>query len=198
QPVSCIGASRTGQCLGNGGVDPTTAFRIGADGMTAPLPSISQTLAQPYFSGVGGNAAAGDRSVLDPHVKPNHSDEFNFTVQRSLSPKLVIEAGYIGRRIRDEFQEINIDAVPYMTTLGGQSFANAYANLYMQLKAGSTAPSAQPFFEGALGGSNSAYCAGFSSCTAAVASQLKQSILCTQVYSLWDNLNAPPPSTLGP
>src|SRR5215831_18714335 len=44
QPVSCIGASRTGQCLGNGGVDPTTAFRIGADGMTAPLPSISQTL----------------------------------------------------------------------------------------------------------------------------------------------------------
>jgi len=197
QPVSCIGASRTGQCLGNGGVDPTTAFRIGADGMTAPLPSISQTLAQPYFSGVGGNAAAGDGSVLDPHVKPNHSDEFNFTVQRSLSPKLVIEAGYIGRRIRDEFQEINIDAVPYMTTLGGENFANAYANLYMQLKAGSTTPSAQPFFEAALGGSNSAYCAGFSSCTAAVASKLNQSILGTQVYSLWNSLNAAPSWTLG-
>ena len=32
QAVSCIGASKTGQCLGNAGVDPTTAFRIGTDG----------------------------------------------------------------------------------------------------------------------------------------------------------------------
>src|SRR6516162_8412698 len=88
QPISCIGASRTGQCLGNGGVDPTTAFRIGADGMTAPLPPISQTLPQPYFPGVNGNASAGDGSQLDPHFKPSHSDEFNFTVQRALSHKL--------------------------------------------------------------------------------------------------------------
>src|SRR5207245_7704468 len=105
QPVSCIGASAAGQCLGNGGVDPTTAFRIGVDGMTAPLPAVSQTLPQPYLPGASGNAAAGDGSQLDPKLKPNHSDEFNFTVQRALSQKLVIEAGYIGRRIRDEFQE---------------------------------------------------------------------------------------------
>jgi hypothetical protein len=165
--------------------------------MTAPLPSISQTLAQPYFPGVAGNAAADDGLQVDPHLKPDRSDEFNFTIQRSLSPKLVIEAGYIGRRIRDEFQEINIDAVPYMTTLGGQSFANAYANIYMQLKARSTAPSAQPFFEAALGGPSSAYCAGFSSCTAAVASKLNTSILATQVYSLWNSLNAAGSWTLG-
>jgi hypothetical protein len=197
QPVSCIGASRTGQCLGNGGVDPMTAFRIGVDGMTAPLPGVSQTLPQPYFPGVNGNAAAGDGSQLDPKLKPNHSDEFNFTVQRALSQKLVIEAGYIGRRIRDEFQEINIDAVPYMTTLGGQSFANAYANLYTQLNSGVTAPAPQPFFETALGGANSAYCARFASCTAAVASNLRSSILSTQVYSLWNSLNASPSWTLG-
>jgi hypothetical protein len=197
QPISCIGASRTGQCLGNGGVDPTTAFRIGADGMTAPLPPISQTLPQPYFPGVNGNASAGDGSQLDPHFKPSHSDEFNFTVQRALSHKLVIEAGYIGRRIRDDFQEINIDAVPYMTTLGGQSFANAYANLYSQLNSGATNVSAQPFFEAALGGANSAYCAKFASCTAAVASNLKSSIIATQVYSLWNSLNAAPSWTLG-
>jgi hypothetical protein len=183
--------------LGNGGVDPTSAFRIGADGLTAPLPQVSQTLPQPYFPGVGGNASAGDGSQLDPHFKPSHSDEFNFTVQRALSQKLVIEAGYIGRRIRDEFQEINIDAVPYMTTLGGQSFANAYANLYGQLSSGATSVSAQPFFESALGGANSAYCAKFASCTAAVASNLKSSILATQVYSLWNSLNAAPSWTLG-
>src|SRR5215467_1845240 len=190
QPVSCIGASRTGQCLGNGGVDPTTAFRIGADGMTAPLPAVSQNLPQPYLPGANGNAAAGDGSQLDPHLKPSHSDEFNFTVQRSLSPKLVVEAGYLGRIIRDEFQEINIDAVPYMTTLGGENFANAYANVYTQLNSGATTTTAQPFFESALGGANSAYCAKFASCTAAVASNLKSSILSTQVYSLWNSLNA--------
>jgi hypothetical protein len=161
QPVSCIGASRTGQCLGNGGVDPTTAFRIGVDGMTAPLPAVSQTLPQPYFPGVNGNAAAGDGSQLDPNLKPGHSDEFNFTVQRAFSQKLLLEGGYIGRRIRDEFQEINIDAVPYMTTLNNQSFANAFASAYTQLNAGAATPSIQPFFESALGGPNSAYCAKF-------------------------------------
>lgn len=197
QPVSCIGASRTGQCLGNGGVDPTTAFRIGVDSMSAPLPAVSQMLPQPYVPGVSGNAAAGDGSQLDPKLKPSHSDEINFTVQRALSSKLVIEAGYIGRRIRDEFQEINIDAVPYMTTLGGQSYANAYASVYSQLSSGIATPTAQPFFETALGGANSAYCAKFASCTAAVATNLKSSITSTQVYNLWNSLSAAPSWTLG-
>jgi len=197
QPVSCIGASITGKCLGNNGVDPMTAFRIGADGLAAPLPAVSQTLPQPYLPGVNGNASAGDGSQIDPKFKPNHSDEFNFTLQRALSQKVVIEAGYIGRRIRDEFQEINIDAVPYMTTLGGQSFANAYATLYNQLNSGVATPTAQPFFEAALGGPSSAYCAKFASCTAAVASNLKSSILSTQVYNLWNSLNAAPTWTLG-
>src|SRR5207249_7577914 len=31
QAVSCPGASKSGQCLGSGGVDPSTAFRIGVD-----------------------------------------------------------------------------------------------------------------------------------------------------------------------
>jgi hypothetical protein len=165
--------------------------------MSAPLPPVSQNLQQPYFPGVNGNAPASDGSQLDPHLKPNHSDEVNFTVQRALSQKLVVEAGYIGRRIRDEFQEINLDAVPYMTTLGGQTFANAYAALYSQLNSGATTPSPQPFFETALGGPGSAYCAKFASCTAAVASNLKSSILSTQVYSLWNSLNAAPSWTLG-
>jgi len=74
--VSCIGASRTGQCLGSAGVDPTTAFRIGTDGLSAPLPAVSQTLPQPFFPGVGGNAAAGTSWVLDPNIKPPHTDQF--------------------------------------------------------------------------------------------------------------------------
>jgi len=196
QAVQCIGASAGGQCLGTSGVTPTTAFRIGADGLSAPLPAVSQTLAQPYTPGLNGNAAAGDGSVLDPNLRPNHSDEFNFTIQRSFSDKLIMEAGYMGRKISNEFQEINIDAVPYMTTLGGQTFANAYAQVYQQITTGASV-TPQAFFESAMGGANSAYCAKFTSCTAAVAANEKTNFTTTQVYTLWSDLNKAPGWTLG-
>lgn len=197
QAVSCIGASATGQCLGPGGVNPTTAFRIGADGMSAPLPAVSQTLPQPYFPGVNGNAAAADGSVLDPKLRPNHSDEYNFTIQRSINSKLSFEVGYIGRKISNEFQEVNIDAVPYMYTLGGQSFAKAYAALYQQVAGGNSTVTAQPFFEAAMGGPSSPYCAKFASCTAAVAANESSNIKTTQVYNLWLDLNKAPGWTQG-
>ena len=38
------------------------------------------------------------------------------------------EIGYIGRIIQNEFLPINLNAVPYMMTKGGQTFAKAYAN----------------------------------------------------------------------
>ncbi len=196
QAVSCIGASSSGKCLGPGGVTPTNAFRIGADGLTAPLPIVSPTLSQPFFPGVSGNAAAADGSVLDPKLRPNHSDEYNFTVQRAFSNKLTMEVGYIGRKISNEFQVINLDAVPYMYTLGGQSFASAYAALYQQVSGGQSVTT-QPFFEAALGGASSPYCAKFASCTAAVASNEKANITTTQVYSLWLNLNKAPGWTQG-
>lgn len=196
QVIQCIGASRNGQCLGIGGVDPTTAFRIGTDGLTAPLPPVTPTLAQPYIPGVNGNAAAGDGAGVDVRFRPDRSDEFNFTIQRELSSRLIIEAGYVGRIIRNEYNLINVDAVPFMTTLNGQSFANAFANVY-QAVSGGQAIQAQPFFESALGGAGSKYCAGYSSCTAAVAGLQKSAIVSTQVYNLWSALNAAPSWTLG-
>ena len=196
QAVSCIGANRAGQCLGPSGVDPTTAFRIGVDGMAAPLPAVSQTLPQPFFPGVGGNAAAADGSQLDPNLRPNHSDEFTFTIQRSLSSKILLEAGYIGRKIANEFQEINVDAVPWMTTLNGQSFAQAFSAIYPVVAAGGT-PANQPFFESALGGANSAYCAKYGSCTAAVAAAEASNIKTTQIYNMWLDMNKASSWTLG-
>ncbi|HKD05704.1 MAG TPA: carboxypeptidase-like regulatory domain-containing protein [Bryobacteraceae bacterium] len=196
QVIQCIGASRSGQCLGINGVDPTTAFRIGADGLTAPLPAVTPTLPQPYFPGVNGNATAGDGAGVDINFRPDRSDEFNFTIQRALSQKIVIEAGYIGRIIRNEYNLINIDAVPTMTTLGGQTFANAFANLYQEVSGGQ-AIVPQPFFETALGGAGSKYCGAYASCTAAVAAQQKSAIVSTQVYNLWSALNAAPSWILG-
>jgi hypothetical protein len=60
QGVTCPGASSNGQCLGAGNVDPSNAFRIGTDGLSAPLPAVSQTLPQPYFPGVGTNPETVD------------------------------------------------------------------------------------------------------------------------------------------
>jgi Carboxypeptidase regulatory-like domain len=196
QPVSCIGASKSGQCLGSGSVDANTAFRIGADGLSAPLPPVSPTLAQPYYPGQFGNAAAADGTVLDRYYKPNRSDVFDITIQRQLSNKMSIEVGYIGRIIKNEFQLINLDAVPTMLTLNGQSFANAFGNLYGQVSGGQ-AITPQPFFESAMGGAGSAYCAGFASCTAAVASKQKTQITGTQVYTLWSAMANSPSWTQG-
>ena len=190
QAVSCIGAVRTPvngtQCLGPAGADPNTAFRIGTDGMVAPLPSVGQTLPQPYIPG-GTNAGAGDGSGLDPKLRPNRSDQFDVTIQRELSQKVSFEIGYIGRLLRNEFQETNVDAVPWMTTLNGQSFAQAFANTYFALWSGAQ-PSAipvQPFFEAALGGAGSASCTGSGSCTAFIANNQKANITTTKVYSMW-------------
>ena len=109
---------------------------------------------------------------------------------------MTIELGYIGRKIANEFQEINLDAVPYMTTLNGQTFANAWANVYNQICAGAgptctpnTANvTAQPFFEAALGGPGSVYCAGSPNCTAAMVKNEASNIKATNVYQVWVDL----------
>jgi hypothetical protein len=196
QVMQCVGPSRTGQCAGQGGVDASSVFRIGPDGLNAPVLQLPQTLPQPYFPGVNGSPTAGDGALLDSKFKQDRSDAVNFTIQRQLSHKIVIEAGYIGRIIKNEYELINIDAVPYMTTLGGQSFANAYANLYRQVSGGQPIAT-QPFFEAALGGPGSTYCSKFASCTAAVASNQVSNIKGTLVYNLWTALNAAPSWTLG-
>jgi carboxypeptidase family protein len=209
QAVSCTAPTRSGACQSSIS-DLNTAFRIGADGNTAPLPTVTQTLPQPFFPGSVQNgilnAAAADGSQLDPHMRPNHSDEFTFSIQRSFGSKMSMEVGYIGRKIANEFQEINLDAVPWMTTLSGQTFAQAYANVYGQICPGSgplcsaaatATPTPQPFFEAAMGGPNSPYCAGFASCTAAVVKNEGTNIRGTKAYSTWLDLSNANGWTLG-
>jgi hypothetical protein len=198
QPVSCVGASMTGQCLGTGGVTPANAFRIGTDGNTAPIPTPSTTLPQPSYPGTNGSTAAGAASVLDPSFKPATTYNFNVSIQREIRPKLLFEVGYIGRIIRNEWMQRDLDAVPTMMTLSGQSFAQAYANTYFAVAAGG-APAAQPFFEAALGGPNSAFCQGFGSCTNAVVknANMNSFITQTQVFQLWSALSQTPSWTLG-
>ncbi len=196
QAVSCTGVSRTGQCLGNNGVDPSTAFRVGPDGLVAPLPNVSPTLNQPYLPGVGGNAGASDVTALDPKYRPERTDNLTVSMQRQINKTVTMEVGYIGRIIKHELLPINLDSVPYMTTLGGQTFADAFSKVYFPVAAGGT-PAAQPFFEAALGGTAGAYCAGYANCTAAVVAKNTTAIKNTAVSDLWTALYKAPGWTLG-
>ena len=115
-----------------------------------------------------------------------------------------MEFGYIGRHLTHEFQPIQINAVPYMMTVGGQTFAKAYGQMVWQYcggarglagggcegRLGDVTP--QPFFETAL---NPSYCAGYASCTAAVADKEgvgkngSGSIAIANVWSIWSDLD---------
>ncbi len=209
QAVACVSPLTNGSCSGAGGANPSTAFRIGPDGLSAPLPTTTQTLPQPFIPGATQNGivnpSAAEGSQLDPNLKPNHSDEFTFSIQRQFGSKFILEAGYIGRKIGNEFQVINLDTVPWMTTLGGQSFAQAWAAVYNQICAGagpSCTPNAaaatpQPFFEAVMGGPGSAYCAGSPSCTAAVVKNEGKNIASTAVSTTWLDLAKSPSWVLG-
>jgi hypothetical protein len=245
QPVQCVNNLANGSCpSGSITADPSTAFRVGPTstgpnyGLTAPLQTAanlipSATLPQPLFPGIGGQTPGSASEALDPHFRPNVIDSFNLTIQRQLTRRVTLEAGYIGRRVTHEYQPINLNAVPYMMTLGGQQFKQAYANLVLQYcggtaglagggcaganTAGATPVTAQPFFEKALGGTSSAYCTGFSSCTqalvfnegnpygngctppgttanpcAAVNPNATHNLSLAQVWSLWSDLDGGP------
>jgi hypothetical protein len=221
QPTQCLTGLSNGTCGAPGSNTAATAFRIGVDGLTAPLQQPSTTLPQPYYPGVNGISAA-TASALDPNFRPNEVDSFNLTIQRQLSRKVILEVGYIGRKITHEYQPINLNAVPHMMTLGGQKFSQAYANLVLQYcggvaglagggcagasTTGATPVTPQPFFETALGGASSAYCstpvmvAGTkitpTSCTQAVTLNEgvtgKGNLNTALVWNLWSDLDAGP------
>jgi hypothetical protein len=225
QPVACnsnlvtasawnCGASHAGTY----GASATQGFRVGsavssAGGPTVPLVSlVSPTLPQPVYPGFN-NTFSSDPEGLDPNFRANAIDSFDFTIQRQISRRVTLELGYIGRRITHEYQPVELNPVPYMMTLGGQQFKQAYANTVLQycggvagLAGGGCGGSAlptpgpgpnpgavtpQPFFETALAGTG--YCTGFTSCTAAVVANEGAAgtgnLTNAQVWGLWSDLD---------
>lgn len=200
QAVQCTAVLASGVCGGSGTAPTaTTAFRIGVDGSNPPLSAtpITPTLPQPDFPGV--NAVAGAASeAFDPHFRPNVVDSVDFSIQRQFGPKAILEVGYIGRFIHHEYQPYNINAVPYMMTMGGQSFAQAYAAVETAMgcttsyvacnaaTAATTTVAPQPFFETALAGTG--YCTP-GTCTATVVANEFSNFQTQSVWSLWSDLD---------
>jgi hypothetical protein len=196
QTVNCQTALQTGVC-GTSTPSFANAFRIGVDGNAAPLATASANLPQPYFPGINDVGTAAGES-LDPHMRPNAIDSFDLTIQRQLSNRVTVELGYIGRLDHHEFLPININAVPNMMTLGGQSFAKAYAAVEAAMgctksmaacdaNGPPTNMTPQPFFEAAL--AKTGYCNGFTSCTAAVVTNEESNFASQNVWSLWSDLD---------
>ena len=174
-----------------------TAYRFGTDGVAPVLASAPPptTLSQPYHPGYDGPGVAL-ASPVDPSLRPNDVDTFNFSIQRQINRKMLVEVGYIGRVVHHEYIQLNPNQIPYNMSLGGQTFVNAYdaietaygCTVSSSLCATSATPNIapQPFFESALAGS---YCTGFSSCTAALISKQGPKFRKQQVFSLWQALD---------
>lgn len=174
----------TGGCS-TSNFNDTTAYRFGntsqgLDGLSPVLAAsaLPATLAQPYHPGFDGPGVS-IASPVDPSMRPNNVDTFNLSVQRQVNRRMMVEVGYIGRLIHNEYIMLNPNQIPYMLSLGGQTFASAYQAIEGAFGcttsasqcATSAVPSGiapQPFFEAALGGAGSAFCAKASSCTAAL------------------------------
>jgi len=161
-----IGNTTTGvTCAGTGGADPSTSFRIGTDGTVVPIPAL-KTIAsgQPLIPGLNSPYETLDFRI-DPKRKVGYAHTFNLTLQRELRGNMLLEVGYVGNYANNLYQGYALQQVPYMYTLGGQSFAKAFSNIANALRNG-TAPSAIPnqaFLE-AVGAQNSSVkCGG--SCT---------------------------------
>jgi len=210
QAVTCVSpVMNDPTCANSGSSTPHNAFRLGPtaagfDGLVAPLPPASKTLPQPDFPGVN-DVSAGAGEGLDPNFRPSMSQQYSLTVQRQISSRVSVEFGYLGRHFTHEYQPININAVPYMLTKGGQTFAKAYGQMVWQYCGGATglagggcagnlsAVTAQPFFETTL---KPTYCAGFASCTQAVAANEGNNgtgnIASNNVWSLYSDLDKGP------
>lgn len=219
QPYACrsnlstgAGGWNCGTAGGTWGAGSTSAFRIGASpsaagGPSVPLiNSVTPTLPQPVYPGFN-NTASSTPEGLDPNFRASAIDSLDLTLQRQVNRRITLEIGYIGRRINHEYQPVELNPVPYMMTLGGQTFANAYKNVVLQYCngvaglagggcGGASGPNPgavtpQPFFETALAGTG--YCNTFANCTQAVVANEgvngTANLSNAQVWSIWSDLD---------
>jgi hypothetical protein len=168
QTIRCNGAGiKAGvtSCYGSSQTNPTNGFRVGVDGNTGPFPAVQQTLPIPAEPGINSPAGA-NISFLDNNWRPGSNDQLTFGIQRELPDNMLLEVAWVGKWSKHLYQGMDLNNVPWMLTLGGQSFAKAYAALWAADHAGKTTIAPQPFFEAALAGSP--YCATFANCSSAV------------------------------
>ncbi|MGA9773234.1 MAG: carboxypeptidase-like regulatory domain-containing protein [Blastocatellia bacterium] len=149
-PTLGVGFAQTLQtgAAKNGAGQP---FRAGIDG-PLPLPA-APPITTPIIPGV---TAPGEvlSFVVDPFITVPRNHTIDFTIQRELPGRMILELGYVGRMGRNLYQSLNLNQVPYnfKDPASGQTFAQAFDALADQLRAGVPAASVtpQPWFENLL------------------------------------------------
>lgn len=159
------------------------AFRVGTDGtMPVPVPTAASV---PIVPNPGAETLSFQ---VDPNMKVGRSYNLDFTFQRELPGKMILEAGYIGRMARDLPQAVNVNSAPYMfvDSASHQSFAQAYDAIANALRAGQAAP-VQPWFENQFPGLAAAK--GTANATSYVVNANKSSFVSGNVGNLFLNLD---------
>lgn len=175
--LRCAGPQKTAAgaiaCQATTGVNsnPGNAFRIGTDGTVIPTPGLAAIPSgQPLIPGTNSPFETLDFRI-DPHRKIGYANTFDLTFQRELRGGMLLEIGYVGNYASRLYQGYGLQQVPYMYTLGGQTFAKAFSNIAQAVLANPniarTAIPNQPFIETFLAGQ----CAGYTSCTQMVVSK---------------------------
>jgi hypothetical protein len=143
---------------GGAGCDPASSnpalrgFRVGVDG-TIPRPTVPQQSVpvSPQW-GLINNQLQLFPEVLsfqvDPSLKQGRHHQIDFTIQRELKGNMIFELTYAGRMGRRLQQSINFNQAPYtqLDSRSNQTFAQAFDNVALALRAGQNA-AAQPWFE---------------------------------------------------
>ena len=196
--VRCQGPTGSGAAVAcSGASNPTNAFRIGTDGTSIPIPSLAK-LTPPLIPGknripAGNSPYEGLDFRIDPNRKVGYSHSVDLTIQRELPGNMLLEVGYVARYAKRLYQGYFLNQVPYMFTLGGQSFASAFSGVANALRNDQPVPT-QPFYETLFGGKGSAYCRDKIgvpiTCTAAVVNKEGGNFPEANVYDFWADISS--------
>jgi len=80
-------------------------------------------MAQPYHPGFDGRDASLSPRMNRPQFGAATTSTPSISIQRQVKTPNAVEAGYIGRLVHHEYIMQNPNAIPYMMSQGGQSFA---------------------------------------------------------------------------
>jgi Carboxypeptidase regulatory-like domain/TonB dependent receptor len=168
------------------------SFRVGVDG-TIPTPALPGALTSPIIPSIPFGEELSFQN--DPNFKAGRAHMVDFTIQRTLPGRMILEVGYVGRFGRDLPGSINFNSAPYMfkDKASGQTFAQAFDAVATQLRAGvnpgSVAP--QPWFENQLPGLGSTSTCGNTgeTVTACLAGGNATNFINNNVSSIFDTLD---------
>ena len=169
-------------------------FRVGVDGpMPSPPPNVAQPIPVVPNKVVGFSTGFGElvALALDPKLKNPRTHNLNFTYQRELPGRVLIEVGYIGRLGRELYADADLNSAPYFfkDPASGQTFAQAFDAIALALRSnppGAVQP--QAFFENQLPNLRAALGlpVGTSSTAAFLALGLGPSFALGDVATIWN------------